>query len=133
MTNSTKSFSSVYTVQKEHLDELHHVNNVVYLQFIQSIAQEHWLSITTKEIRETNLWVVMRHEIDYKDQALLGDRLEIITWVDQAKGVRTRRNTEIRHAHTGKVIVVAQTIWCLIDGISKRPKRLTPEFISLFM
>ncbi|MEM7108190.1 MAG: acyl-CoA thioesterase [Bacteroidota bacterium] len=133
MKNSRKSFISVYTVQAEHLDEMHHVNNVVYLQFMQSIAQEHWLAITTKEIRETHLWVVMRHEIDYRGQAVLGDRLKITTWVDQAEGVRTRRNTEIRHADTNKIIVSAQTIWCLIDGKSKRPKRLTPEFVSLFM
>lgn len=133
MDSKAKSFKSKLTVKKEHIDELDHVNNVVYLQWVQDIAAEHWLHITTPEIRNSNLWVVMRHEIDYKGQARLGDELLVTTWVDMAEGVRTRRNTEIHNVESGKLIISAYTIWCLIDGQSKRPKRLTDEFISLFM
>ncbi|MGD1958407.1 MAG: acyl-CoA thioesterase [Fulvivirga sp.] len=133
MASKIKSYTSRFTVRSEHLDDLNHANNVVYLQWVQDIAAAHWHSITTQEIRDTHLWMVMRHEIDYKGQAILGDELEITTWVDNAEGVRTRRNTEIRNVNSGKIIVSAKTMWCLIDGHSKRPKRLTPEFVSLFM
>ncbi|MEM1406624.1 MAG: acyl-ACP thioesterase domain-containing protein [Bacteroidota bacterium] len=68
-------------------------------------------------------------KIDYKGQAVLGDELEMTTWIDKAEGVRTRRNTEIRDGNSEKIIVSAKTMWCLIDGHSKRPKRFTAEFI----
>ena len=110
-----------------------HVNNVVYLQWVQDIAQAHWLQEASKEEIENNAWVVSRHEIDYKRPALLGDEILVTTWVDKAEGVTTLRKTEMRHKNTGDLLIKAQTKWCLVDPITNRPKRLTDALRKLFL
>ena len=58
-------------VKPEDIDELGHVNNVVYLGWVQLVAATHWSQLTTDEIRSKNIWVALRHEIDYVNPCLL--------------------------------------------------------------
>ena len=66
-----ESYTKTITVLPEHLDDLNHVNNVVYLQWVQDIAKEHWVSKTTDEMNATYFWVVVKHELEYKKPAFL--------------------------------------------------------------
>ena len=74
-------FETNYTVVTSNIDELNHVNNVVYLQWIQDIANLHWNELKQGVDTAAYVWVVIRHEIDYLNQALLGDTLLAKTWV----------------------------------------------------
>jgi acyl-CoA thioester hydrolase len=65
-------FEHTITVLPEHLDNQNHVNNVIYLQFMQDIAIEHWSSVVPAAMEEEIVWVVKRHEVDYHAPALLG-------------------------------------------------------------
>ncbi len=68
-------FENTMVVQSEHLDDQNHVNNVMYVQFMQDIAMQHWFSISSPALNEEIVWVVKRHEIDYHAPAFLNDEL----------------------------------------------------------
>lgn len=127
-----KSFEIEIEVKVKDIDELNHVNNVVYVQWIQDVAKAHWEILAAKAIQEKYLWVVLRHEVDYLGQAILGDELIAKTWVSWSKGVKSERQVEIRNKETGKVIVKSKTLWCLLDAVTRRPKRIETDIISIF-
>ena len=85
-------FETKYTVKPAHIDELNHVNNVVYLQWIQDIANLHWTQLKSGLDTTAYVWVVIRHEIDYIGQALLGDTIVAKTWVGKTGGIRSIRH-----------------------------------------
>ena len=66
------------------IDEQNHVNNTVYLRWVQGVATAHWQAVASPEAQETVGWVVLRHEIDYKTPAALGDKIILRTWVGKA-------------------------------------------------
>ncbi|MEZ4974468.1 MAG: acyl-CoA thioesterase [Cyclobacteriaceae bacterium] len=126
------SFELPITVAAIDLDELSHVNNVVYVQWVQDVAKAHWEKIAPIEVQQKYVWMVLRHEIDYASQAMLGDQLIAKTWVEWSEGVRSERRVEIRQATTGKIVIKAATLWCLLDAISRRPKRIETDITSIF-
>ena len=78
-------------VMPEDIDELNHVNNVIYLRWIQAVAYAHWDLKASDDMKENCRWVVLRHEIDYHSPALPGDRIEATTWIDAPEGPRQNR------------------------------------------
>src|SRR3954471_5218390 len=81
---SSASFEMVVSVLPEDIDEQNHVNNAVYLRWVQEVATAHWCAVTSSEAQEGIGWVVLRHEIDYKSPACLGDAVVLRTWVGKA-------------------------------------------------
>lgn len=123
-----------HTVRAEaaDIDRLGHVNNVVYLRWVQDIAIAHWRTLASPEHQADTVWMALRHEIDYKAQALEGDEILVRTWIGTAEGLRFERFTEmLRHADR-KLLAQARTLWCPIDPRSGRPKRVPPEIHQLF-
>ena len=127
-----KEYIQEIIVTKADIDELNHVNNVVYLQWIQDIAKAHWETIAPPVLTEKYIWMVLRHEIDYKSQAFLNDRLQIRTWVNWSEGVKSERAVEIKNAETQKVVITSKTTWCLLDAITKRPHRIEKDIQDIF-
>jgi len=78
------------------IDEQNHVNNTVYLRWIQDVATTHWKSLASAQSQAAIGWIVLRHEIDYKTPASLGDEIVLRTWVGQASRLKFERFTEIR-------------------------------------
>ena len=127
-----KVFEKTITVLQDDIDDLNHVNNVRYVQWVQDIAKDHWLTYATKDILETYSWFLVNHFIEYKSQALLGDKLLLKTYVPKAEGVSTIRHVEIINAETNELIVKSKAKWCLIDNKTQRPTRIIPEIGELF-
>ena len=115
-------FETKYTVKSSHIDELNHVNNVVYLQWIQNIANLHWTQLKQDVDTTAYVWVVIRHEIDYIGQALLGETLVAKTWVGKTEGIRSIRHVEFYK--NNKLVVKAQTTFCLVNAKTFRPTRI---------
>lgn len=136
MTGHPSSTPAAYELRRRvepaDLDELAHVNNVVYLQWVQEIAIAHWNAIAPDEDRETLAWVARRHEIDYLSPAMLGDTIVVRTWVGEARGLVFERFTEIRRAEDGRVVARAKTEWVPIERASGRPRRVSPAVRALF-
>ena len=109
------------TVGPEHIDVLGHVNNVVYLRWVQDAAVAHWEAAAAPAQQEQLFWVVRRHEIDYLRPAFAGDEVVVRTWVGRARGRDFDRHTEIVRARDGKVLAAARTVWCPMARATGRP------------
>jgi acyl-CoA thioester hydrolase len=126
-------FEVELTAKPEHIDELGHVNNAVWVQWIQQVAVEHWNSVADAAHKEAYHWVVVRHEIDYLRAAVEGERIIARTWVGEApKGARFDRLMEFVGPE-GKICVRARTQWAIIDKALGRPIRVPPEVIAPFI
>ena len=125
-------FEKTITVSKDDLDQLNHVNNVRYVQWVQDIAEAHWLQNATGKILDDYFWVMINHNIDYKSQAVLGDKLRITTCVLKSEGFISERQVEFFNPTTDKLIVKSLTKWCLLSAKTKRPTRITSEIVKLF-
>jgi acyl-CoA thioester hydrolase len=126
--------SSIYTksllIPKSSIDENGHVNNVAYVQWMQDIAVEHYSSIggvTAQGPQAT--WVVREHKIEYLLPVYVGEEIEIKTWVENIRRVRSLRKYEFVRKADGKVLVRGETDWVFVDLKTGRPLAI-PEAVS---
>lgn len=131
MTNSNYYLHPIIVATAD-IDAMGHVNNVVYLRYVQEAATAHWLAVADKVVKTSVQWVVLRHEIDYLAPAFAGETLAAKTWVGETGGVKSVRFVEIRNA-AGKLIIKARTVWCMLDGQTLKPKRIEPAMMQPFM
>jgi len=122
----TTPFEVKINVTPNDIDQLGHVNNVVYLRWVQDAAAAHWNTLAPRELQKELAWVVLRHEINYHKPGFLDDNIVARTWVGETEGFRSIRFVEIYNGR-GVLLVSASTTWCLIDPTSGRPKKITAE------
>jgi acyl-CoA thioester hydrolase len=126
-------FALELVARPQDIDELGHVNNAVWVQWIQKVAVAHWDSVAPQAHKDAYYWVVVRHEIDYVRPAREGDAILARTWVaDAPQGARFDRFMEFTGAD-GKVCVRARTQWAIIDKALARPIRVPREVIAPFI
>lgn len=114
------------------IDELGHVNNTVYLRWVQDAATAHWQALASPEAQGEILWVVLRHEIDYKAPALPDDEVKLRTWVGNASRLTFERFTEITRFADQQLLSKARTLWCPISAKTGRPTRVPPDVRAHF-
>jgi acyl-CoA thioester hydrolase len=129
---SSSPFEMVVPVLPDDIDEQNHVNNSVYLRWVQDVATAHWRTIASLEAQQTIGWVVVRHEIDYKAPATLHDEIVLRTWVGKAARLTFERFTEIRRNRDGRLVSKARTLWCPINAQTSRPVRVSEEVRAQF-
>jgi acyl-CoA thioester hydrolase len=125
-------FEIKVAVRPADIDGQNHVNNTVYLRWVQEVATAHWEARAPAEARERIGWVVLRHEIDYKIPACPGDEVVLRTWVGKATRITFERFTEMRRARDHALLSQARTIWVPIDTRTGKPMRVPPEIRALF-
>lgn len=125
-------YETILTVEEKHLDDILHVNNVHYVQWVQDIAKLHWERNATEAILKKYFWVLTTHTIDYKNSAFLGDTILVRTYVSKYKAAVCHRIVEIIDKTTDTLLATSETKWCLIDNDTKRPTRITKEIAELF-
>ena len=121
-------YSYTQKVEKEHIDILLHVNNVVYLQWVNDISERHWNILAKNGLKEKYFWVVLRHELDYVGQAVLNDDITLTTWIGESKGVKSVRHVEIYKGED--LLLKAASTWCLIDAKTLRPTRIKDDILE---
>lgn len=119
-------------IRRDDIDLLGHVNNVVYLRWVQDAAVAHWRATASAEAQSALLWVVVRHEIDYKRPAFLGDEIVARTWVGKASGLAFERHTDIVRISDQRVLARARTVWCPIDKQTGKPTDVSDEVRARF-
>lgn len=124
-------FETSTIVKPDDLDELNHVNNVRYVEWVQNIAKAHWLHSASKQIIKDYYWVMISHCIEYKSAAFLNDSIKFKTYVVKSEGVTSVRMVEISDANN-KLLAKSETTWCLMSAQTNRPARITAEIIELF-
>ena len=126
-------FERAITAGPDDIDELGHVNNAVWVRWIQDMATAHWNAVADPAHVDAYVWVVIRHEIDYLRSAGPGETVTGRTWVGEApKGARFDRHVEFIGAD-GKPRVRAKTTWAIIDKANGRPIRVPPEVVAPFL
>src|SRR6266481_2519578 len=129
---SSTTFEMTVSVLPRDIDEQNHVNNTVYLRWVQEVATAHWRVIASGEAQEDIGWVVLRHEIDYKAPACLGDAIVLRTWVGKSTRLTFERFTEIRRSGDDQLLSNARTLWCPINAQTARPTRVPAEVRAQF-
>jgi len=126
-------FSITITAGPADIDELGHVNNAVWVKWIQDVAVAHWNAVAPPEHRDAYIWVVTRHEIDYRGNVLVGETVTGETWVpDPPRGARFDRHVRFTDAD-GKVKVEAKSTWALIDRATGRLARVRDNLAAPFL
>ena len=136
------------------IDEQNHVNNTVYLRWVQDVATAHWKTLASAESQAAIGWIVLRHEIDYKMPASLGDEIVLRTWVGKASRLKFERFTEIRRKSgrsntesssgdidppqdgfavaNNQVLAQARTLWVPVDVRTGKPIRVSVDVRARF-
>jgi acyl-CoA thioester hydrolase len=129
---SNAIFEMRVPVRSTDIDEQNHVNNTVYLRWIQDVATTHWKSLASAQSQAAISWIVLRHEIDYKTPASLGDEIILRTWVGQASRLKFERFTEIRRKIDNRLLAQGRAVWVPIDVRTGKPTRVSAELRSQF-
>ncbi len=128
-------FKRTRTIEDEHVDQLGHVNNVVWINLAIDLAVAHAGSVgmdfeATKKLG--GIWIVRRHEIDYHQPALPGEEVLEETWISSLRGARSVRNARFTRVKDGARLVSAVTQWAYVDARTQRPRRIDPEILEAF-
>lgn len=128
----TAHFRKSFTALPEHIDELGHVNNAVWVQWIQDMATAHWEAAADPAHKAAYFWVVTRHEIDYRGNIDAAETVIAESWIEgRPRGATSMRRIDFRDT-SGKIIVSAATTWAMLDRASGRLVRVRPDFVAPF-
>jgi len=124
--------SLTFTAGAQHIDIMGHVNNAVWVDWIQQIATAHWSAVASAEHQAQYIWVVTRHEIDYRGNVGPGEVVSAETFIPTGPtGARFDRRVDFRDAR-GRVLVAANTTWAMIDRASGRLARVREDVTAPF-
>jgi acyl-CoA thioester hydrolase len=127
------AFTLTFTAGPEHIDVMGHVNNAVWVQWMETVATTHWEATAAPEHQAAYAWVVTRHEIDYRGNISEGETVTAETFIPEGpSGARFDRRVDFRNA-AGKVIVSARTTWAMIDRASGRLMRVPADVAAPFV
>ena len=127
------SFTLTFTAAPEHIDVMGHVNNAVWVQWMEAIATAHWEALAPPEHIDVYAWVAIRHEIDYRGNIKLGESVTAETFIPGGpKGARFDRRVDFRNA-AGKIIVSARTTWAMVDRRSGKLLRVPADVAAPFV
>jgi acyl-CoA thioester hydrolase len=127
------TYSKTITIPSSAIDENGHVNNVVYVQWMQDIAVEHYASLGGVEAQGSDsTWVVRQHSIEYLLPAFAGEEIEVRTWVENIRKVRSLRKYEFVRKSDGKVLVKGETDWVFVDVKTGSPMAIPIEVAGVF-
>jgi acyl-CoA thioester hydrolase len=125
-------FTQTITAQVADIDELGHVNNAVWVRWVQDMATAHWNAAATPEHIDAYIWVIVRHEIDYRGNIGLGESVEGRTWIaDPPKGAKFDRHVEF--VKDGQPIVRAKTTWVILDKATGQILRVPKDVAGRFV
>ncbi len=126
-------FVTTITALQADIDLMGHVNNAVWVQWIQEVATRHWEAAADPAHVAAYLWIVTRHEIDYRGNVKAGETVTARTWVgDTPRGARFDRYVEFT-GPDGKIRVFAKSTWAIVDAASQRILRIPPDVAAPFL
>lgn len=118
-------------VAADDIDEMGHVNNAVYLKWVQAAVLRHWYRFAPKEVAAAHLWVALKHEIRYRHPAFLNDHVVIKVLLKKVLGARAFYKTMINHGD--EVLAEVESCWCCLDSVTKKPVRLARDIVARFL
>jgi acyl-CoA thioester hydrolase len=129
----SSTYSKLFIIPRSAIDENGHVNNVAYVQWMQDIAVEHYASIGGIEAQGKDAtWVIREHRIEYFFPAFADEEIEIKTWVENLRRVRSLRKYEFIRTSDEKVLVRGETDWVFVNARTGRPLPIPEEVSKVF-
>lgn len=113
------------------IDHMGHVNNSVYLKWVQDAVVRFWESVAPADAVARHLWVALQHQITYRRPAFLDDLVDAKVVAESAGGARAMFTTVIKRGE--EVLAEVQSTWCCLDAVTKRPARLARDIVKLFI
>jgi acyl-CoA thioester hydrolase len=132
---ASPEFALELTVEAADVDALGHVNNIVYVRWLQDVATAHANAVGVGHadlVRISAAFVVRKHEIEYLRPGFLGERITLRTHVSWWKGASCERVTSIERTADAAVLARAKTLWAFVNGQTGKPTRLPAEIITAF-
>jgi acyl-CoA thioester hydrolase len=131
ITSTGRHHAHPISVEQSEIDHLGHVNNAVYLKWVQDAVIAHWERFASKEAVRDHLWVALKHEITYRRPAFFGDGITADSIVEKLVGARAFFTTLIRRGD--ELLVEVKSSWCCIDAVTHRPVRLAMTIAERFL
>ena len=119
------------SIDRSDIDHMGHVNNAVYLSWVQEAVVKHWERFAPVDAQARYLWIALKHEIVYRDAAFLEDSLIASMILQRVKGVRAFYRTVIRRGED--VLAEVESVWCSVDAASHRPVRVAKDVVARFL
>ena len=113
------------------IDHMGHVNNSVYLKWVQEAVVRYWEKVAPTEAVAQHLWVALKHEIEFRRPTFLEDNVVADVIAEQVQGARALFTTVIRRGED--VLAEVKSTWCCLDAGSMRPARLAKDIVSRFL
>jgi acyl-CoA thioester hydrolase len=113
------------------IDHMGHVNNSVYLRWVQEAVVAYWEKVAPAEAVAAHLWVALKHEITYRRPAFLEDLVVADVIAEHVQGARTFFSTVIKRGED--VVAEVKSSWCCLDAVTKRPARLAKDVVARFL
>jgi acyl-CoA thioester hydrolase len=132
MTSQTvQTYEYDVDVAADDIDEMGHVNNAVYLKWVQAAVLHHWYRLAPKEVAATHLWVALKHEISYLHPAFVNDHVVVRVFLEKLLGARAFYMTMINHGD--EVLAEVKSCWCCLDSVTRKPVRLARDIVARFL
>ena len=134
-TQPTPHFRLELVAQSADIDVVGHVSNITYVRWVQEVAIAHSSAVGLDwdaYVASGSMFVVRRHDIEYLISALEGDRIEIVTHVDEVRGASCQRRTRIARVRDGALLARATTLWAYVSRSTGRPGRIPPGVVAKF-
>ena len=119
------------SVAEQDIDTMGHVNNSVYLRWVQDAVVHYWQSMAPAEAVAKHLWVALKHEISYRKPTFLQDTVVAEVIADKVEGARAYFTTIVRRGQD--VLSEVKSCWCCLDAVTQRPARLARDVVSRFL
>ena len=124
-------FRHPVAIQHGDIDHMGHVNNAVYLKWVQEAVVDYWNSVAPPAAVASHLWVAMKHEITYLRPTFLQDNVVAEVIAEKVEGARAFFRTVLRRGD--EVLIEISIFWCCLDAGTKRPARLARDIASRFI
>ena len=118
-------------IDENDIDHMGHVNNSVYLKWVQDAVVQYWQTIAPSDAVAKHLWVALKHEITYRKPTFLNDQVSADVIAEKVHGSRAFFTTIVRRGED--VLAEVKSSWCCLDAITQRPTRLAKDVISRFV
>ncbi|HYU94745.1 MAG TPA: thioesterase family protein [Sphingomicrobium sp.] len=124
-------FRHPIAIDQADIDHMGHVNNAVYLKWVQEAVIDYWRSVAPPDAVARHLWVALKHEITYRKPTFLQDAVVAEVIAEKVEGARAFFHTVLKRGED--VLSEIQSCWCCLDAASLRPARLARDVIGRFL
>ena len=128
---ATPTFRHQISIAQKDIDDMGHVNNAVYVRWVQEAVVQYWKHVSPAHAQAQLLWVALKHEITYRTPLVMGDQVTALVTATATRGSRASFTTQFWSGV--RMAAEARSSWCCVDATTRRPRRIADEIATLFL